>query len=154
MMKYKIDLQNVVTDVYVPTVFLLHRWTSEVLKNHLKSCEICIRVVDEQASATLNLQYRQKNKPTNVLSFPYEMPQQIKSDRPLLGDLVICASIVEQEAKEQEKSIDAHWAHMVVHGILHLLGYDHTESNDAKRMEKMEIEIMNQLGHANPYGDE
>ena len=105
--------------------------------------------VDEAESHELNLTYRGKDKPTNVLSFPFEAPPGI--EMPLLGDLIICRQVVEQEAKEQQKPLEAHWAHMVVHGSLHLLGYDHIEDNEAEEMESLETEIMLALGYEDPY---
>lgn len=108
-----------------------------------------IRLVDEAESHELNLTYRGKDKPTNVLSFPFEAPPGI--EMPLLGDLIICRQVVEQEAKEQQKPLEAHWAHMVVHGSLHLLGYDHIEDDEAEEMESLETEIMLALGYEDPY---
>ncbi|MED5467427.1 MAG: rRNA maturation RNase YbeY, partial [Pseudomonadota bacterium] len=111
--------------------------------------EVTIRIVDNDESRELNNQYRDKDKPTNVLSFPFEAPAGITV--PLAGDLVICAPVVEQEAREQSKDAVAHWAHMVVHGMLHLQGYDHIEDNEAEVMEALEIRLLAQLGFANPY---
>jgi probable rRNA maturation factor len=103
----------------------------------------------------LNLQYRHKQGPTNVLSFPFEWPQGLDEaecgDAALLGDLVICAPVVEREASEQYKSLSAHWAHMIIHGLLHLLGYDHIEESDAEEMEMKEIAILKKLQIENPY---
>ena len=114
-----------------------------------KETELTIRLVDEQESQQLNKEYRSKDAPTNVLSFPFESP--IPMELPLLGDLIICKQVVETQANEQGKSKMAHWAHMVVHGCLHLLGYDHINKEDAQTMESREIAIMGQLGFANPY---
>jgi probable rRNA maturation factor len=97
----------------------------------------------------LNLTYRGKDKPTNVLSFPFEAPPQV--ELPLLGDLVICRQVVEREANEQNVPLDAHWAHMVVHGCLHLLGYDHILDDEAEEMEALEADIMQSMGYADPY---
>ena len=108
-----------------------------------------VRIVDETESQQLNFDYREKDKPTNVLSFPFQCPPGI--ELPLLGDLVICAGVVAQEATEQNKSLDAHWAHMVVHGSLHLLGFDHINDDDAAQMEAEEVTILQQLGFTNPY---
>lgn len=115
--------------------------------------EITIRVVDEAESRQLNAEYRGKDKPTNVLSFPFEMPEGLPEGAlpPVLGDLVICAAVVAREAREQGKSPEAHWAHMVTHGVLHLLGYDHQETREAELMEALEIEILAGLGYADPY---
>ncbi len=114
-----------------------------------ENAEIVIRVVDEEESAELNGHYRGKEGPTNVLSFPFEAPPSVKTD--ILGDLVICAPVVAREAEEQGKSIKAHWAHMVVHGVLHLQGYDHIQENEAVMMESEEIAILKGLGFPNPY---
>jgi len=111
--------------------------------------ELVIRVVDEAESAELNGSYRNKPVPTNVLSFPFEAPPGI--DSTILGDVAICAAVVEREAREQGKTLSAHWAHMVVHGVLHLQGYDHIEAMDADRMESAEMQILQTLGFANPY---
>ncbi|MBL0709431.1 MAG: rRNA maturation RNase YbeY [Colwellia sp.] len=111
--------------------------------------ELTIRLVNIDESQQLNHQYRHKNKPTNVLSFPFEVPDGIELN--LLGDLIICASVVEQEAKEQNKTLFDHWAHMVIHGCLHLLGYDHINDDDAQDMENLEISILAGLAIKNPY---
>ena len=97
----------------------------------------------------LNREWRGKDKPTNVLSFPFEAPPGV--DIPLLGDIIICAAVVEHEASEQGKALEAHWAHMVIHGTLHLLGYDHIEEGEAEEMEGLEIRLLAGLGYANPY---
>jgi probable rRNA maturation factor len=111
--------------------------------------EVTIRIVDTQESADLNAQYRNKSGPTNVLSFPFEAPAGITV--PLAGDLIICAPVVEREAREQRKTATEHWAHMVVHGMLHLQGYDHIEDDEAEAMEDLEIRLLAQLGFGNPY---
>ena len=111
--------------------------------------EMTVRIVDEDESAELNQTYRQKSGPTNVLSFPFESPPGVELS--LLGDLVICAPVVDKEAKQQGKTSQAHWAHMVVHGSLHLQGYDHIEPGDAEQMEALEIDILSRLGFSNPY---
>ena len=108
-----------------------------------------MRIVGNAESAALNGRFRRKSHPTNVLSFPFEAPPGTRSD--ILGDLVICAPVVRREAHTQRKPVKAHWAHMVVHGILHLRGYDHRKRQDAAVMEKMEIRLLKELGYANPY---
>ncbi|OCG24233.1 rRNA maturation RNase YbeY [Gilliamella sp. wkB108] len=125
------------------------QWLEVILPQFMDNAEITIRIVDEQESQQLNNTYRHKNKPTNVLSFPFESPIEIEV--PLLGDLIICKQVVEAEAKEQNKSLTSHWAHMIVHGCLHLLGYDHILDEEAEEMENIEIDIMKQLGFDNPY---
>ena len=111
--------------------------------------DLVIRVVDEAESRTLNATYRHKDKPTNVLSFPFELPPGIDDDH--LGDLVICAGVVIREANEQGKDAEAHWAHMTVHGVLHLLGYDHQNDEQAAQMESRERDILAKLGFPDPY---
>ncbi|KMT65604.1 rRNA maturation RNase YbeY [Catenovulum maritimum] len=111
--------------------------------------ELTIRLVELEESQSLNHEYRSKDKPTNVLSFPFENPPGLSL--PLIGDLVVCADVVRQEAKEQNKSEQAHWAHMIVHGCLHLLGYDHIEDDEAEIMESMEKRILAQIGFDDPY---
>ena len=108
------------------------------------SGELTIRLVDAAESQALNREYRGKDKPTNVLSFGYDMPG-------LLGDLAICAPVVRREAVEQGKAVDAHWAHMTVHGCLHLCGYDHVDDADAAAMEALEIAVLASLNLPNPY---
>ncbi|MDX1335018.1 MAG: rRNA maturation RNase YbeY [Gammaproteobacteria bacterium] len=114
--------------------------------------ELSIRVVAEDEGRELNLAYREKDYATNVLSFPFEAPAGLPIE--YLGDLVICAPVVVREAEEQGKPPESHWAHMVVHGVLHLQGYDHIEKAEAEQMETLEKHIMAQLGYANPYQDE
>ncbi|AFH94915.1 TPA: rRNA maturation RNase YbeY [Providencia stuartii] len=133
----------------LPDEALFQRWLEAVLPKFQPQSEVTIRIVDEEESHHLNLTYRGKDKPTNVLSFPFEAPPEV--ELPLLGDLIICRQVVEQEAIEQQKSAEEHWAHMVVHGCLHLLGYDHIEDDEAEEMESLETEILAELGYADPY---
>ena len=133
----------------LPDESQFHRWLSAAVTPFQPESEVTVRLVDEAESHELNLTYRGKDKPTNVLSFPFEAPPGI--ELPLLGDLIICRQVVEQEAAEQGKTVEAHWAHMVVHGTLHLLGYDHIEDEEAEEMEALETEIMLALGYPDPY---
>ena len=110
---------------------------------------VSFQIVSSDEMQSLNKNYRGKDKPTNVLSFPMEVPVEVGID--ILGDLALCHEVIKSEAKEQGKSAEAHWAHMVVHGMLHLQGYDHIEDDEANVMEAKEIEIMNGLGFENPY---
>ncbi|WP_334322230.1 rRNA maturation RNase YbeY [Gilliamella apicola] len=145
-----LDLQIATDDNQnLPTEEQIMQWLNVILPQFMDNAEITIRIVDEQESQQLNNTYRHKDKPTNVLSFPFESPIEIEV--PLLGDLIICKQVVEAEAKEQHKSLTAHWAHMIVHGCLHLLGYDHILDEEAEEMENIEIDIMQQLGFNNPY---
>lgn len=124
-------------------------WIRAALVEYSESTEVVIRIVDEQESARLNAAYRRVPGPTNVLSFPFESPPSL--DVPLLGDLAICAPVVVREARLQGKPVLSHWAHMVVHGVLHLLGYDHQNEEDAKQMEALETQILSGLGYPDPY---
>lgn len=116
---------------------------------HSKPAEISLRLVDEDEGYTLNSQYRQKKYATNVLSFSTDFPAEVTS--PLLGDLVLCASVVQREAKEQKKTLRHHYAHLTIHGVLHLLGYDHETEQDAEQMETLERKILASLGIPDPY---
>ncbi|OEC58292.1 MULTISPECIES: rRNA maturation RNase YbeY [Aeromonas] len=133
----------------LPTEAQLQGWLDGTILGFQQEAEVTVRIVDEAESNELNLTYRGKDKPTNVLSFPFEAPPGL--ELPLLGDLVICRQVVEREAEEQGKPLMAHWAHMVVHGSLHLLGYDHIEDEEAEEMEALERDIMLELGFADPY---
>lgn len=134
----------------LPSESDFHRWLSAAVGLFQTESEVTIRLVDAAESHELNHTWRGMDKPTNVLSFPFEAPPGIE-DFPLLGDLVICRQVVEHEAQQQAKSLEAHWAHMVVHGSLHLLGYDHIEDDQAEEMEDLETEIMLALGYSDPY---
>jgi probable rRNA maturation factor len=148
-----LDLQIACADSQgLPDGATFQRWLEAVLLQFQEEAEVTIRLVDQAESNTLNLTYRGKDQPTNVLSFPFEAPPGIKL--PLLGDLVICRQVVEREAAEQHKTLEAHWAHMVVHGCLHLLGYDHIEDDEAEEMESLETEIMQDIGYPDPYLEE
>ncbi|MCC4801125.1 rRNA maturation RNase YbeY [Enterovibrio norvegicus] len=149
-MQYYVDLQVATKNAEnLPSEEQLQTWFEQAVKSFRKQAETTIRIVDEFESQSLNRDYRGKDKPTNVLSFPFEAPPGVELD--LLGDLIICRQVVEKEAKEQNKDLFAHWAHMVVHGSLHLLGYDHIDDEEAEEMESLEISIMTALEFPNPY---
>lgn len=133
----------------LPTEAEFQQWLDVAVTPFQADAEVTIRLVDEAESHELNLEYRGKDRPTNVLSFPFEAPPGIELE--LLGDLIICRQVVEKEALEQNKPLKAHWAHMVVHGSLHLLGYDHIEDDEAEEMEGLETEIMQNMGFVDPY---
>ncbi len=144
-----VDVQWAVDQAGLPNEAVIHSWIEAVVREHQPEAELTVRVVDEQEITTLNKQFRDKNKATNVLSFPAD--KNLPVPIPLLGDLVICADVVAKEALEQNKTLIAHWAHMVIHGTLHLLGYDHIKTEQAEQMEQKEISYMQYFGFANPY---
>ncbi|QSA18584.1 rRNA maturation RNase YbeY [Vibrio furnissii] len=149
-MSIELDLQlAAANEDGLPTREQFATWLQTAIVPFQPQAEVTIRIVDEPESHQLNLEYRGKDKSTNVLSFPFEAPPGIEMD--LLGDLVICRQVVEREAVEQNKPLLAHWAHMVVHGSLHLLGYDHIEDDEAEEMESLETEIMQTMGFEDPY---
>jgi len=125
--------------------------SADIETMHQEAFEVTLRIVDLAESRQLNSDYRNKDKPTNVLSFPFEAPEHI--EMAFLGDLVVCAAVVEQEAKEQNKPVINHWAHLCVHGLLHLLGYDHIDETEAQEMEGIETAILAKLNIDDPYQD-
>lgn len=148
-MSITLDLQLATTATDLPSEQQFQLWLNAAVLPFQTDAEVTIRLVDEAESQQLNFDYRQKDKPTNVLSFPFQQPPGL--ELPLLGDLVICAQVVSREATEQGKTAEAHWAHMVVHGCLHLLGFDHINDAEAEEMEAEEILILQSLGLPNPY---
>ncbi len=154
-----VDLQIATEDDDHPPPSQIEQWVAAAINHHAQlpsidqafkdAAELTVRIVDTAEITQLNSDYRNKNQPTNVLSFAAELPEHIQL--PLLGDLVICAAIVRKEAREQNKTLQAHWAHMVIHGSLHLLGYDHIDDGDADIMEALEVNILASLNIANPY---
>lgn len=150
-----LDIQLVHSSAGQPEANQIQQWVDAALAGFETDTEIVVRIVDEQESAELNSQYRQKQGPTNILSFPFELPDMLQGidgiDTDLLGDLVICAPVLEKEALEQHKNLNDHWAHIIVHGVLHLLGYDHLDDEEAEIMESKEIAILHSLNIQNPY---
>jgi probable rRNA maturation factor len=144
-----LDIQQACDAENLPSTEQLQYWVDTALIHYKKDFELTIRIVEISESQALNLQYREKDKPTNVLSFPFEVPEGIELD--LLGDLVICADVVSEEAKEQNKKLHNHWAHMVIHGCLHLLGYDHIDDSEAIEMESLETKLLKELKISDPY---
>lgn len=147
----KVNLQVAIAGEALPTAEEFTTWTRAVLAECSEEAEVTIRIVSEAESAALNQQFRGRAGPTNVLAFPFDSP--IPLDLPLLGDVVICAPVVRREAQEQDKAVQAHWAHMVIHGSLHLLGYDHHTPYQAHHMESLEQTILAALGFPNPYAE-
>lgn len=148
-----ITVQYAADKKLAPAKALICKWAEQALAGHTDKTDVTIRIVDSNEMADLNKTYRKKSGPTNVLSFPVDLPKEILGACPFLGDIVICAEVVNREASEQKKPQQSHWAHMVVHGIFHLLGYDHEKDDEADKMEAMEIAVMRKLGFANPYED-
>ena len=146
-----IDVMIHSTSSQLPEQSELEKSAAAAVGQHRQEAEISLLIVDEEEGAELNRQWRGKEGPTSVLSFPSDLPAEL--ELPLLGDLVICVPVVEQEAIEQKKSLNSHWAHMIVHGTLHLLGYDHIDDQEAEEMESLETEILGQLGYPDPYQD-
>jgi probable rRNA maturation factor len=148
-MPHEIDLQVACDSGSLPDPQDIERWIAAAIRDEREHAEVSIRIVDRDESQTLNHRYRDKNSATNVLSFPSDLPEELKL--PLLGDLAVCAPIVEDEAREQGKTLTAHWAHMMIHGTLHLLGYDHIDDEEATHMEALETQIMLGLDFPAPY---
>ena len=144
-----IDLQINSESSNLPALEEMEQWAKAAVGGHREEAEISVVIVDTGEGAELNHQWRGKEGPTNVLSFPSDLPEELQL--PLLGDLVICAPVVEREAQEQQKTLKSHWAHMIVHGTLHLLGYDHIQDDEAEEMESLETTLMQQLGYPDPY---
>ncbi|TMP38582.1 rRNA maturation RNase YbeY [Pseudoalteromonas rubra] len=151
-MSLEVDLQIASDFANLPSAEQFQLWAEKALLAYKEEAEVTIRIADEAESQELNSQYRGKDKPTNVLSFPFEAPPGI--ELPLVGDLIICPQVVFREAEEQEKTFHDHFAHMVVHGCLHLLGFDHINEQDANEMESLEKEFLADLGIADPYRDD
>ncbi len=166
LVNVNVELQNPFNYSSVPSLQDLKTWCAISLQpSYIKQKKlsesggvtVVVRVVDEEEGLELNQTYRQKTTPTNILSFPFELPEELLSipeiqNQPIhLGDLVVCQSIVNKEAGEQKKTVQQHWAHLMVHGVLHLQGYDHVEDDEAEQMEALEIVTLNKLGIKNPY---
>lgn len=148
-MTLEVVVQYAVDAADLPTIEQLKRWATAAARNPEHSAEVVVRIVGESEGADLNQRYRLNSGPTNVLSFPFETPPQMRSVS--LGDVVLCAPVIAREAREQHKAALAHWAHMVVHGMLHLQGYEHETDAQAQVMEALEAEILKVLGYPDPY---
>jgi probable rRNA maturation factor len=136
---------------FVPKRSSLRKWAKSALLDRKDACEVTVRVVGIDEMTALNLMYRHKEGPTNVLSFPFDALDAPFLEMPILGDIIICGDIVNKEAKEQGKLEEAHWAHMIVHGMFHLQGHDHEVESDAAIMESLEITTLQHLGFTDPY---
>ena len=150
-MSYHIDIQHVCDDKLPISDEILNQWVQLTLTKHRISGELTLRFVQPDEMTHLNFSYRKKNKVTNVLSFPANLPKEIQLDVPLLGDVVICPVVLQEESQQLNKPLTEHWAHIVIHGVLHLLGFDHIEDDDARVMQAHEIQLLAELGFENPY---
>ncbi len=148
-MSIDINVQYAIDIPDLPTEDKIKYWVNTSLENLADNAELTLRIVDEQEGKQLNEQWRKSSGPTNVLSFSYN--DDVGTGTGLHGDIVVCAPVIAREADEQCKSLDAHWAHIVIHGVLHLLGYDHNESKEAEEMENLEKNILDKLGFPHPY---
>ena len=139
----------------IPAATSFRRWVAAALAGRIREADLAIRLVGTKEGRALNRHYRGKDYATNVLSFPAELPEGLPEGvkLPLLGDLVLCAPVVAREAREQGKPLNAHYAHLTVHGVLHLLGWNHEDSREAECMEQLEREILAGLGVDDPYRD-
>ena len=146
-MTIDLDVQIVSKNLDIPKEEDFQYWANVVPV--IEKTSACVRIVDELEAKNLNKQFRQIDKATNVLSFPAKLPSEIEFN--FLGDIVICASIVSRETQRQGKQLTGHWAHLLVHGLLHLQGYDHQNDSEAGEMEALEIEILQKLNIPNPY---
>jgi probable rRNA maturation factor len=164
VMNVTIELTDAAPEPAPVSIPLLSRWVRQSLEQHDRryppagggtdrDVVVSIRLVGETESASLNHNYRAKNQPTNVLSFAARLPDEVQSLMPalLLGDLAICTAVVNREAAAQDKQLEAHWAHMVVHGTLHLCGLDHQSEEEAIRMESLETDVLAAMGYPDPY---
>lgn len=143
---------DISTEETTPPEVLFRQWIWHALKDYYPRAEINLLIADEEEAKTYNEQYRGKNTATNVLSFALNEGEEfLPSDDILRGDLVLCPQIIEKEALAQNKTLMAHYAHLTIHGVLHLIGFDHIDKNDAVEMEKLEIKLLHQLGYNNPY---
>jgi len=145
----RIDVQYAINADGIPAPDVVRHWVDSALHGRRPAAELAVRIVDEAEITALNRQYRGKDGATNVLSFPYEDMPGVVTEQ--LGDIVICAPVVTVEAVTQGKSLQAHWAHMVIHGVLHLLGYDHHRDAEAQAMEALETSLLASLGFPDPY---
>jgi probable rRNA maturation factor len=136
---------------WLPDDTEIERWVHVALSGKYDCAQLTVRIVGHEESQRLNETYRHNTGPTNVLSFPFERPEMLQP--PLLGDVVICAPLVVTEADNQGKKIIAHWAHLVIHGVLHLIGYDHENADEANIMEALERKIMRELDYPDPYAE-
>lgn len=152
-MNFYVDIQHACTDKIPVTDAQLSDWAMKALRAYRECGELTLRLVDQDEIRLLNSQYRKKNSPTNVLAFPTNYPSEIALEFPVLGDIIVCPAVLAEESIGLAKPLDAHWAHIVIHGVLHLLGYDHIADEEAQVMQAIEVTLLQQLGFANPYDE-
>lgn len=150
-MTYHIDIQHACHGNAPIEDAMLRLWAETTLQSLRSAGELTIRLVDTEEMIYLNHTYRQQNKPTNVLAFPQQVPSIVALDCPLLGDVIICPEVLAAESLTAKQALSAHWAHIVIHGVLHLLGFDHIQPQDARIMEEHEIKLLAKFGYDNPY---
>lgn len=149
-MAISVELEVIDDSFWIPDLAQFENWVSASLESEVKTAEVSLRIVGVEEMRSLNKQYRNKDSSTNILSFPVDIINK-NPEFNFLGDLVICASVIDSEAKMYNKSLVSRWAHIVVHGCLHLLGYDHIEPSEAEKMEGLESKILKKLGFTDPY---
>jgi probable rRNA maturation factor len=154
-MQAELEIRRATTSLNTPDDNQFQLWINAIDVRQDKSFALSIRIVEEPEARQFNREYRNRDYATNILSFPVELPEGLPVEvrQSLLGDLLICAPVVAREAREQKRPEADHWAHLTVHGILHLLGYDHEQDEAAIVMESLEIKILNKLGISDPYQD-
>jgi probable rRNA maturation factor len=153
-MPYHIDIQYACDQTLPVSDDMLTKWAELALHEQMSAAELTLRLVDIKEIRQLNHRYRKQDKATNVLAFPSQIPNQVELDYPLLGDVILCPAIVDGESRALKKPLEEHWAHLVIHGVLHLLGYDHSKESDTAVMQALEIKLLAKLGFANPYQTE
>lgn len=150
-MTYYIDIQNATEHPLPVSEDTLTQLATLALRDHQTAAELTLRMVNPEEMIFLNNTYRKKNKPTNVLAFPCNLPEPIELECPLLGDIIICPEVLLKESEAFNKPLQEHWSLIVIHGVLHLLGYDHIQDEDAVIMQALEIKLLAEMGYANPY---
>ena len=153
-MTYYVDIQHACGSENPIKDDMIRLWAQTTLSSSLDAAELTIRFVEPDEMTRLNDTYRQQPKPTNVLAFPANIPPSVTLECPFLGDIIVCPSVLLKESIDAQSPLEAHWAHIIIHGILHLLGYDHIDETDALTMEHREIVLLSQLGYDNPYQED
>lgn len=153
-MTYHIDIQNATDEPLPLSENELTQLACIALRDHQTNAELTIRIVEPDEMIYLNNTYRQQNKTTNVLAFPSALPPGVELECPLLGDIIICPEVLQTESITLKKTIKEHWSLIVIHGVLHLLGYDHIKDDDAHVMQALEVKLLDELGYTNPYDTE